>query len=101
MTPKKLHDLLTYGTKGFFHDNYWKPVQDLFKRVHAAGMFIQNLNACYEGMERKVWTFELIDETGKGYHVTVCASFAGTVADPMSSYDLCVTHCFSAKIKAA
>ena len=81
---------------GFFSDQYWKPIQGLWKNFERAGIPIAITKSDYEkemGVPvRKVWRFEVEFKNDRGRPTTVygqvVAAGAGSVEDPLEKYDV-------------
>lgn len=85
---------------GFFSDQYWKPINGLWKNFEKAGIPVGITKSDYEHESmggqrmpvRKVWRFEVEFLNDKGRPTTVygqvVAAGAGSVADPMEKYDV-------------
>lgn len=85
---------------GFFSDQYWKPIQGLWKNFEKAGIPFGITKSDYEHEEmggqrvpvRKVWRFEVefLNERGRPTTVygQVVAAGAGPVDDPLAKYDV-------------
>jgi len=94
---KFVNNLLHRHTKGFFRDEYWKPVQQTWDELEKHNVVAVVTSAEYDKDERgnpssKTWKFEIRFVNDKGrdttLHGVMVASGAGTVADPLSRYDL-------------
>lgn len=78
-----------------YYDNDWSAVEDVMDAIAAEGDVRMLLTKCdYQGQMgsaecRKVWRYDL---TGcdRLIDLQIIASFCGTVADPMSAYDITV-----------
>jgi len=102
---KFVNGLLSWGTKGFFTDDNWRPVHDAFKRLRDHGVDYTLTKAEYrtsrdrEKMyghgampDAKEWKFEIEFENERGRPATlygiIVASGAGSVEDPLDRYDI-------------
>ena len=95
-------------TSGFFRDDYWQPIQKLWKefdklelnwnstgnKYHEEEVMFSDGSKHYVPM-RKVWNFEIrfINNRDKNdvIYGVVTASGAGSVEDPLSRYDVTLT----------
>lgn len=87
-------------TKGIHRDQYWKPVQAIWKALEKAGLDFSITKSDYEHESmggsrvpvRKVWNFEVPFLTERGQpgtiHGRVVAAGAGSVEDPLEAYDV-------------
>ena len=86
--------------RGFFSDQYWKPIQNLWKNFDKAGIPYVITKSYYESERvgdqvvpvRKVWVFEVsfINDRGRPSTVygQVIAAGAGSIEDPLEKYDV-------------
>jgi len=83
--------------KGFFSDDSWQGIQQIWNAFNAAGLDwnINGSNYYPNGdnpMGGKIWNIEINFTNNKGrpttLHGTVTAAGAGTVEDPLSRYDI-------------
>lgn len=101
MTRKKVADLVNHviaraRLTGMFRDQYWKPIQGLWKAFEQAGIPFSITKSEYEKENgvpvRKVWQFEVnfMNERGRPTTVygRVVAAGAGPVDDPLEVYDV-------------
>ena len=101
MSKRKLVNLVNHTiTKaklnGFFRDQYWQPIQRLWKEFEKAGIPVGITKSDYEKERgvpvRKVWLFEVefTNERGRPDKVygRVVAAGAGSVDDPLETYDV-------------
>jgi len=90
------HALDSAHTSGIYRDQYWRPIQAIWKALEHAGLPFSISGSQYEkehGVDvRKVWTFEVpfTSERGKPgvIYGRVVAAGAGSVEDPLDSYDV-------------
>lgn len=85
-------------TKGLFHDETWKPVQEIRLQLEQAGVEFIPVEGSgkYEHENgvavRKTWLYEIpfTNQNGRPdkVHLRIVASGAGPVADPLSVYDV-------------
>ena len=90
---KAINEALRITTQGLFKDDYWSPVKAAFEAVRGLGFELNvtdseyrhddNFNPC-----EKVWKYEVIVEGLKPIYGVLTAHGAGTVADPLSKYDI-------------
>jgi len=102
-----VHQKVDKFTKGMFNDQYWKPVQTIWKEFDRLGLNWTPLGAEYEHEKmlvngkaqmvpvRKRWSFEIAfinnrDNMDKLYG-QITAAGAGPPADPLDRYDLTIT----------
>ena len=86
--------------RGFFSDQYWKPIQGIWKNFERAGIPFAITKSDYEHEQmggqrvpvRKVWRFEVEFKNDRGRPTTVygqvVAAGAGSVDDPLDKYDV-------------
>jgi len=85
--------------RGFFSDEFWRPVQAIWKALGDAGLPFAITKSEYEAAPgtrfppiRKVWTFEIPYTNKRGRKATVygrvVAAGAGPEEDPLSTYDV-------------
>lgn len=103
-----VHGKIKKHTSGFFTDEYWKPIQSMFKDFDKLGLKWVSTGARYEEARirtnhgdtfvvpvRKVWTFEIsfINNRDKGdiLHGRIVADGAGPADSPLDKYDVTVT----------
>ena len=94
---KIIGEILRKHSKGFFQDEYWIPVHDIFSELTFHGIDYVLISADYDGkMTSKRWnmSFEFINDKGKNIIIygNIIASGAGSVENPLSRYDL-VGYC--------
>lgn len=88
----KINDMLYADTKGIFHDSLFTPVNAAFRKLEKAGFLIdnvlaQNLYNSRGQRNAKMWVFEI--PFGKNpFYGIITAHGAGTVNDPLASYDV-------------
>jgi hypothetical protein len=94
---KFVNALLQKHTRGFFNDDYWRPITKTFKLLaqHEIEYVIKQTEYtkdAYGNPDSKRWAFEIEFENDKGrkttIYGTIVASGAGTVKDPLSRYDV-------------
>lgn len=94
---RKINEVLGRHTKGFFRDEFWKPVDDIWKDFVKEGIDAYLINTEYYKNDAgtpsgKIWKFyvEFTNEKGRVVQLygIMQASGAGTVKDPLSVYDL-------------
>jgi hypothetical protein len=94
---KAINELITPYTKGIHRDNHWRPVQDIRKALDKAGLDWNFTDNEYQHDDQgrpngKKWEFEVrfMNERGRAHVLTgrIIASGAGTVEDPLESYDI-------------
>ena len=103
-----IHNKISSITKGFFHDEYWQPIQKLYKEFDRLGLnwvmtgnkYIEKPVIFSDGQRYvipvgKTWTFEIkfLNNRDKEDTIygTITASGAGPVDSPLDSYDLTIT----------
>jgi len=87
--------------QGIFRDQYWKPINAIWNAFNTAGLDWQMTGSDYFKNSQdptqqmptgKKWLFEINFTNNKGkktkLYGNVIASGAGTVEDPLSSYDV-------------
>jgi len=83
--------------KGFFSDDSWQGVQQIWNAFNQAGLDwnIMGSDYCPNGnnpMGGKIWNIQINFTNNKGrlttLHGTVTAAGAGTVEDPLDRYDI-------------
>lgn len=100
----KIVQKVLYGVdlKGIFRDEYWTPINAIWKAFDREGFHWGITHSQYEsekGMSempvRKVWTalvsFENSSGRDDGIVVRVVAAGAGSVKDPLDAYDVTAT----------
>ena len=89
--------LLARYTKGFFTDDSWRPVHQIWKAMTSAAIDWEVTDTEYRKNDEgrpasKRWKFEVNfnDKSGrpKTLHGVVIAAGAGSVEDPLDRYDL-------------
>jgi hypothetical protein len=94
---KFVNNLLHRHTKGFFNDDYWQPITKTFKELSRHGIEYviektQYLKNDDGAPSAKIWSFTIEFYNDKSrkttLYGTITASGAGTVADPLSRYDV-------------
>lgn len=102
MPKRKLKEVVNHliapHTKGVFRDQYWLPVQQIWKAFEKNGIPFAITRSEYEHERgsnapvRKVWLFEIDWTNERGQQDTlygrVVAAGAGPVHDPLESYDV-------------
>ena len=95
-------------TRGKFSDNYWKPIQDIFKLFDEEGFrwvpgstkydeerVYQRDGSAIVVPVRKTWQFEIRFRNNKDsedvLYGQIVAAGAGSVEDPLDEYDVNVT----------
>jgi len=103
-----VHGKVDKYTKGFFSDEYWKPIQTIFKEFDAQGLNWVPTGAKYEeevktladGSRhsvpvRKTWTFEIsfVNNRDKGdvLYGRIVAAGSGPIENPLDRYDVTLT----------
>jgi len=95
----RMNKILSETTKGLYSDECWAPVGAAWKALTAAGFEPMVLEAKYGHDDSngnpvsKTWKFEVAMETGKPMYGVITAHGAGTVADPLSRYDISAYVC--------
>lgn len=94
---RKVNEVLSRHTKGFFRDEDWRNVNVIWKDLTAEGIDWTLEDTKYdhnrEGVPTsKTWKFKVDFKNESGRSMTiygvVVAAGAGTVADPLGRYDL-------------
>lgn len=102
-----VHSKVDKMTKGFFSDNYWRPIHQIFKEFDRLRLNWHLTEAKYEeemttfddGSRhsipiRKTWTFEIMFINNRDKQDTlygrIVAAGAGSVEDPLARYDVVV-----------
>lgn len=94
---RKINKDISEIARGFFTDDYWQPVNKIWKYFKVMDTRADLESAEYGHDEKgnpnsKTWKFKVyfINEQGKEtmLHGYIVASFCGTVEDNMSRYDL-------------
>lgn len=94
-----VNQLMDPHTKGMFRDEFWKPIQAIWKTLETQGIPFAITNSAYEyeGKQRnspirKVWAFEIefLNDRGKmdTLRGRITAAGAGSVAEPLEVYDV-------------
>lgn len=92
-----LNKTISPMTKGLFKDQYWAPVQDIFKKLGEMGVNFSIYKTEYAKNEdgnpiSKTWQLvvEFFDNKGKPQKIygTVVASGAGSIKEPLDKYDI-------------
>ena len=85
------------NTRGFFSDSHWKPIHKIFSQFSKNDLPYSIEKTRYDKDDNgepatKRWWVEIpfINERGREQviHVHIIASGAGTVAEPLSTYDV-------------
>ena len=94
---KFVNNLLGRYTKGFFRDEYWRPVNKTLEELRKHGIH-PIVNSEYRTSrfmsmpDSKIWNLKIEFVNNKGRETTIygviVASGAGTTDDPLSVYDL-------------
>ena len=94
----RLHGLVNPITRGFFTDNFWEPVQKVWKLFSSLGIEWRLGGSKYDSGNPptgKTWEFEInfVNNIGKVQKLygRVRAAGAGTIEDPLSRYDVTMT----------
>jgi hypothetical protein len=94
---KTVNNIIGPLSKGFFTDEYWEPVDAIFKTLSSNNINWTLKNADYtHGSDGKTsgksWKFEVNFNNDKGRFTTlygiIMAAWAGSIADPSDRYDL-------------
>ena len=92
-----INKLMDKHSKGFFEDDFWSPVQNIFKDMSEDEIDYSVENTKYNKNEEgrpssKKWmlTISFINDKGKEQKLTghIIASGAGSVEDPLDRYDI-------------
>lgn len=92
-----VNQLLGNYSKGLFSDDYWTPIHKMFDVMSQSGIDVTLIDTKYFHDENgnpnaKEWKFEVEFKNEKGndskLYGIIRASGAGTVKDPLSSYDV-------------
>jgi hypothetical protein len=96
---KTVYTLLSQYSKGFFHDEYWEPINAMWKALTGAGIDWSLTSADYDTNAQgtpaaKRWKFEVnfVNDNGRPTILRgqVVASGGGSVSNPLERYDLVV-----------
>jgi len=93
---KFVNSIMSRGTRGFFSDQYWRPIQKIWKDLVDNGIepnysseYLHDDNGTPNG---KRWKVEITFFNDKGrktkLYGVVVASGAGSVEDPLDRYDV-------------
>jgi hypothetical protein len=90
---KAINETLRIKTAGLFSDEYWAPVYDAFEAIRAQGFDLWINESKYRedangNPTEKCWKYQINMEVGKPIFGVLTAHGAGTVADPLSRYDI-------------
>jgi len=94
---KFVNALLQKHTRGFFSDDYWQPITQTFKELdrHSIDYVIESTKYTQDAKgnpDSKTWsvTAEFFNDKGRKtkIYIHIVASGAGTVAEPLSRYDV-------------
>ena len=107
---RNIHKQVDPIVKGFFKDEYWKPIHDVWKKMEAMDLDVDIIGTEYyktdAGMTGKyksmggvpagkIWTFEInfINNRQKKNKIRgrITAAGAGSVQDPLDKYDVTIT----------
>lgn len=97
---REVQNVLRRNTpKGILYDDYWRGPKQVWKALDAAAFDWELTDNFYDkedGMPvRKTWKFEIHFKNEKGRDTTIygtlVAAGAGSVDDPLESYDVIVT----------
>lgn len=101
MSKRKLVKLVNHvidkaRLNGIYRDQYWQPIQRLWKEFEKAGIPVDVTKSEYEKENgvpvRKVWQFEINFTNDRGrpnkVYGRVVAAGAGSVDDPLEAYDV-------------
>ncbi len=92
ITKKKINKIIGATSKGFFSDESWTGVHNVWNAIRNMGVDLDVTSADYQHDSqgrpvRKVWGFTVtVDQ--KSYVGRLVASGAGSVEDPLSRYDI-------------
>ena len=91
-------NLMARHTRGFFRDDFWKPVHAIWRELEKNGIpvVLQSAEYQHDGSGQmptsKTWKFtvDFLNERGRPttLHGVVVASGAGSVEDPLDRYDV-------------
>ena len=89
---RRIQNALTDNSKGFFVDESWKGVYDVFAAVRKLGADLTILGSEYQqdadgNPILKRWHY-MVEVEGFIFHGILVASGAGTVKDPLARYDI-------------
>jgi hypothetical protein len=90
----RINKVLHSSTKGIHRDDSWIPVHDAFRALESSGYPVIIVGTSYRTDEngnpcQKRWNFTVPHpDGGKPFSGIVVASGCGTVADPLSQYDV-------------
>lgn len=94
---KEVYKIMAQFTRGVFRDDYWAPVNNIWKAFNSASLDWTMTGANYLHNDKgdasgKEWKFEMsfVNKNGRPttMHGTVTASGCGTIQDILSCYDL-------------
>ncbi len=97
---RNLHKHVDPIVKGFFKDEYWKPIQDVWKKFTLMDLDYDFTGAEYYHDKNRVpigkrWGFEVdfINNRDKKNTIkgVITAAGAGSVKDPLDRYDVTIT----------
>ncbi len=101
---KKLYDLITPHTRGFFHDESWQPIHKVWEIFNETGLDWNITGSRYDGSmppERKEWKFEINFTNNRGrpdkIYGNIVAAGGGSVEDPLERFDVTVVMSDSRK----
>ena len=92
-----VNQIMSRNTKGFFTDEYWKPINEIFSELNNANITYYMEKAEYQQNEKgtpiaKRWVVKIPFMNDKGkesvLYGSIVASGAGSVEDPLSRYDV-------------
>jgi len=104
-----LHSIIDPKTKGFFKDEYWKPVQEIFKELANNDIDYSIKESKYYHLpnsehapmpDGKKWYIEIPHGDKGGFVLYINASFGASKPGSSDIYDLVATVDYSSSIKA-
>lgn len=86
-TRNAIYKMVTPLTVGFFKDNSWGWIRQIWDRLESEGVTVTINDTKYDGFKSKTWNFTL-SVNGFSFNGYLVASFCGTNEDPTGRYDL-------------
>jgi hypothetical protein len=89
----RINKILNENTKGLHRDSFWEPIHTALAKIREAGYGLEITGTNYKKDEAgspcsKTWTFEIDMGSKKPFYGIATCHGAGTVSDPLSSYDI-------------
>ncbi len=92
VTKHKINKVIAAASKGFFSDDAWEGVSQVWNAIRTLGVDVNITFTKYDNDSnnipcRKTWGFEVL-VNNKTYYGRLVAAGAGSVTDPLDKYDI-------------